>query len=98
MTVPAWAVLAAYAVPVIAGCAACAWSARRARRGRRDRRARYSLPVRAARYHLTRLRYARRMRGPLPWWDQGVPYDRRRWLDFMDAWDAPAARPEKTRT
>ena len=26
MTVPAWAVLAAYAVPVIAGCAALAWS------------------------------------------------------------------------
>ena len=92
MTVPAWAVLAAYAVPVIAGCAACAWSARR------DRRARYSLPVRAARYHLTRRRYARRMRGPLPPRDQGVPYDRRRWLAILDAWDAPAARPERTRT
>ena len=92
MTVPAWAVLAAYAVPVIAGCAACAWSARP------GRPARYSLPVRAARYHLTRRRYARRMRGPLPAHDQGVPYDRRRWLAILEAWDAPAARPERTRT
>jgi hypothetical protein len=92
VTTAAWAVLAAYAVPVIAGCAACAWSARR------DRPARYSLPVRAARYHLTRLRYARRMRGPLPASEQGIGYDRRRWLAALDAWEAPAAPPERTRT
>ena len=87
MTVPAWAVLAAYAVPVIAGCAYALIG-----------RERLAYLRRAARYHLTRRRYARRMRGPLPAHDQGVPYDRRRWLDFMDAWDAPAARPERTRT
>ena len=61
-------------------------------------RARYSFPVRAARYHLTRLRYARRMRGPLPARDQGVPYDRRAWLAILDAWDGPAAPAERTRT
>ena len=92
MTASAWAVLAAYAVPVAAGFGACAWSARR------DRPARYSFPVRAARYHLTRLRYARRMRGPLPARDQGVPYDRRAWLAILDAWDGPAAPAERTRT
>ena len=37
MTASAWAVLAAYAVPVAAGFGACAWSARRHRPGRRGR-------------------------------------------------------------
>ena len=80
---------AAYAIPglALAGCAYALIG-----------RERLAYLRRAARYHLTRRRYARRMRGPLPDREQGVPYDRRRWLDFMDAWDAPAARPERTRT
>jgi hypothetical protein len=54
--------------------------------------------ARAARYHRTRHRYARRMHGPLPAREQGIPYDRRRWLAVLDAWEAPAARPERSRT
>jgi len=52
----------------------------------------------AIRYHLTRRRYTRRMRGPLPARDQGIWYDRRRWLEVQDAWDEPAAPTEKSRT
>jgi hypothetical protein len=54
--------------------------------------------IRAARHHLTRRRYARRMRGPLPGRDQGIWYDRRRWLEVQDAWGEPAARTERSRT
>jgi hypothetical protein len=53
---------------------------------------------RAVRYHLERHRYVSRMRGPLPGRDQDVPYDRRQWRAFLEAWDAPAAPPERTRT
>ena len=52
---------------------------------------------RAARYHLTRHR-TRRMRGPLPARDQGIAYDRLKWLAILDTWEEPAARPERTRT
>jgi len=51
-----------------------------------------------ARWHLTRRRYTRRMRGPLPPRDQGIPYDQRRWLTALDAWEAPAAPHERSRT
>jgi hypothetical protein len=54
--------------------------------------------ARRARSRLTRRRYARRMRGPLPARDQGIWYDRRRWLEVQDAWEAPAAPAEKSRT
>jgi hypothetical protein len=75
----------AWAAPVLvlAGCGAYA--------------ATYGHPIRAARYHLARLRYARRMRGPLPARDQGIAYDRAAWLAFLDAWDArPAAERSRT--
>ena len=72
-------------VAVLIGCAAC---------GRRQ----LAYLRRAARYHLTRRRYARRMQGPLPARDQGVAYGRREWLAALDAWEAPAARRERTRT
>lgn len=75
----------------IAGCAAYAWCVL-------DGRKQAAYLRRVARYHLTRRRYARRMRGPLPARDQGVPYDRRQWLAILDAWEAPAARPERSRT
>jgi hypothetical protein len=77
----------AWAAPVLvlAGCAAYAAAVLRAS------------PLRAARYRLARLRYARRMRGPLPERDQGIAYDRRAWLAILDAWDAPAARTERSR-
>lgn len=61
-------------------------------------RQRLAYLTRAARYHITRRRYARRMLGPLPAWDQDVPYNRREWRAFLEAWDAPAARTEKTPT
>jgi len=76
---------------ILAGCGAYAWCVLGGRQ-------RLAYLRRAARYHLTRRRYARRMNGPLPARDQDVPYDRRRWLAILDAWDAPAARPERTRT
>jgi hypothetical protein len=61
-------------------------------------RARLRFRVRQARYHLTRRRYWRRMRGPLPRRDQGVPYDRQAWLAILDAYDARPARTVRTRT
>jgi hypothetical protein len=82
------------AVLVLLGCCAYWLSVREGS----ERDGRCSYRVRAARYHLTRLRAARRMRGPLPWWDQGVPYDRFQWDAVLDTWDTPPARPERTRT
>ncbi len=84
---------AAWAAPflVLAGCAAYAASVLPGRE-------RLAFLRRAARYHLTRRRYARRMRGPLPARDQGIGYDRRAWLAALDAWEAPAARTERSRT
>ena len=79
----------------LAGCAAYAI---RAIPGYETLRKQIAYLRRVARYHLLRRRYARRMRGPLPARDQGVPYDRRQWLAIQDAWDGPAARPERTRT
>jgi hypothetical protein len=38
------------------------------------------------------------MLGPLPARDQDIPYNRLQWLAFLDTWDEPAARPERTRT
>jgi hypothetical protein len=83
---------AAWAAPflILAGVAAYAVSI--------VARERIAFLRRAARYHLTRRRYARRMRGPLPWWDQGVPYSRLKWLAVLDTWEAPAARPDRSRT
>ena len=78
----------AWAVPFLALAACAAWAARACR----------WRPVRAARYRLTRLRYARRMRGPLPARDQDVPYCRRRWLEVLDAYEAAPARAERSRT
>jgi hypothetical protein len=54
--------------------------------------------VRAARYRITRRRCYRRMRGPLPRRDQGIPYDRQAWLAILDAYDARPARTVRTRT
>lgn len=76
---------------IVAGFGVYAWDVL-------DGRQRLAYLRSAARYHLTRRRYARRMRGPLPARDQGIPYDRRRWLAALDAWEAPAAPPERTRT
>jgi hypothetical protein len=87
VTAAAWTVV----VVILAGCAAYAWDVL-------DGRQRLAYLTRAARYHATRRRYARRMLGPLPARDQDVPYSRREWLAILDAWDAPAARPERTRT
>ena len=61
-------------------------------------RARLRFRVRQARYHLTRRRYYRRMRGPLPRRDQRVPYDRETWWDIIDAYYGPPARTARTRT
>jgi hypothetical protein len=79
---------AAWAIPALtlAGCAAY-WLAVSG-----------SHPARYIRYRAERRRYVRRMRGSLPARDQGVPYDRRAWRAFLEAWDAPAARAERTRT
>jgi hypothetical protein len=91
-------IAAAYtAIGLILACIACIWCAMDGPGAARLRRAARHY-LRAARYHLLRRRYARRMRGPLPDRDQGVPYCRREWLAFMDAWDEPAARPERSRT
>jgi hypothetical protein len=82
---------------LIIASTACIWCAMDGPGAARLRRtARHYLRV--ARYHLLRRRYARRMRGPLPDRDQGVPYCRREWLATLDAWDEPAARTERTRT
>jgi hypothetical protein len=61
-------------------------------------KARLRFWVRAARYHITRRRYWRRMRGPLPQRDQGIPYDRQAWLAILDAYDARPARTVRTWT
>jgi hypothetical protein len=61
-------------------------------------KARLRFWVRAARYRITRRRYWRRMRGPLPRRDQGIPYDRHAWLAILDAYDARPARTVRTRT
>jgi hypothetical protein len=62
-------------------------------------RARLRFWVRWVRYHYTRRRYHRRMRGPLPQWDQRIPYDRQEWRAFLGAYDGPPARdPMRTRT
>jgi hypothetical protein len=87
VTAAAWTVV----VVILAGCAAYAVSVL-------DGRQRLAYLTRAARYHIARRRYARRMLGPLPARDQDVPYSRREWLAILDAWDAPAARTEKTPT
>ena len=79
----------------LAGCAAYAI---RAIPGYETLRKQIAYLRRVARYHLLRRRYARRMRGPLPARDQGIWYDRRRWLEVQDAWEAPAAPAEKSRT
>jgi hypothetical protein len=76
---------------ILAGCGAYAWDVL-------DGRQRIAYLRRAARYHITRRRYARRMRGPLPASEQDIPYDRRSWLAALDAWEAPAVEPERTRT
>lgn len=54
--------------------------------------------IRQLRHHLTRRRYYRRMRGPLPARDQRIPYNRREWLAIIDAYDARPARTERSRT
>lgn len=54
--------------------------------------------IRQVRYHLARRRYHRQMHGPLPARDQGIPYDRLRWLAILDAFEAPPARTVRTRT
>jgi hypothetical protein len=76
---------------IAAGCIACVWCTLGGRKQAAYLR-------RVARYHLLRRRYARRMHGPLPGHDQDVPYDHWGWLAALDAWEAPAARTEETRT
>lgn len=79
---------------VLAGCCAYAYSIQAGHEQLDCLR----FPVRAARCHRIRRRYARRMRGPLPARDQDIPYSRRQWLAILDAWEAPAAPAERSRT
>jgi hypothetical protein len=66
-------------------------------------RTRLRFRVRQARYHITRRRYWRRMRGPLPQRDQHIDYSRQRWVEIQDAYERRAyrgcpARTVRTRT
>jgi hypothetical protein len=54
--------------------------------------------ARCIRYRAERLRYARRMRGPLPARDQDIPYDKRAWRKFLETWDDTSTDPERSRT